>query len=247
MKPSNIFRSWGASLVRSLAFAAAGLGLGATPLSASTGETPMICEARAESAARNRLDVDAGAMILVANSDIEHPQWRRTVLLATPMPNGGHVGVIINRPTQVTLEQLFPGHEPSRKILDPVYYGGPFFVNVLVAVVRSGHASEPGSLALTRDLVLATAVDTIDRIIEREPASARYYMGFVLWRPGELNAELGERLWSVCTANAETVFRPHVEQLWEELSAIARGTLVSTPLPAHALAQESTKFWSAPR
>lgn len=207
----------------------------------------MICEARAESAARNRMDVDAGAMILVANPDFEDPQWRRTVLLSTPLPNGGHVGVIINRPTEVTLGRLFPGHEPSQKVLDPVYYGGPFLVNVMVAVVRTGHAAGPDSLAITQDLVLATGAETIDRIIERDPASARYYMGFVLWRPGELKAELAKTLWSVCSANTETVFRTHVERLWEELSATARGTLVSTPLPALALAQESTKFRSAPR
>ena len=35
--------------------------------------------------------------------------YRQTVLIAAPAPNGGHVGVILNRPTRRSLGSLFPG------------------------------------------------------------------------------------------------------------------------------------------
>ena len=36
-----------------------------------------------------------------------------------------HVGFIVNRPTQVSLGELFAGHGHAQKLVDPVYSGGP--------------------------------------------------------------------------------------------------------------------------
>ena len=72
-------------------------------------------------------------MVLIAHPAFRDLEYRQTVLLAAPAPNGGHVGVILNRPTRRSLGSLFPEHEPSKKVLDPVYYGGPFSRGALVA------------------------------------------------------------------------------------------------------------------
>jgi len=40
------------------------------------------------------------AMILVAHPAFTDLEYRQTVLIAAPAPNGGHVGVILNRPTR---------------------------------------------------------------------------------------------------------------------------------------------------
>src|SRR5262245_24917430 len=66
------------------------------------------------------------AMILTAHPAFRDLEYRQTVLIAAPVPSGGHVGVILNRPTRRSLASLFPEHEPSKKVVDPVYYGGPF-------------------------------------------------------------------------------------------------------------------------
>ena len=65
------------------------------------------------------------AVILVAHPAFRDLEYRQTVVLAAPMPSGGHVGVILNRPTRRSLGSLFPEHEPSKKVIDPVYWGGP--------------------------------------------------------------------------------------------------------------------------
>ena len=44
------------------------------------------------------------------------------------------------------LGNLFPGHAPSRKVADPVYFGGPMLTESLFAVARrapEGGAAEP--------------------------------------------------------------------------------------------------------
>src|ERR1700741_103904 len=71
------------------------------------------------------------AMILVAHPQFRDNEYRQTVLIAAPAPNGGHVGVILNRPTRRSLGSLFPEHEPSKKVAEPVYYGGAFLAGGL--------------------------------------------------------------------------------------------------------------------
>jgi putative transcriptional regulator len=157
------------------------------------------------------------AILLVAHPAFRDADYRQTVLIASPAPNGGHVGVILNRPTRRTLGSLFPDHEPSKKVLDPVYYGGPFSRGALVALVRSDVHPGQGSVPVMKNLYLAFRANTIDQIIESTPNEARYYVGYVGWRPGELKSEIDRGLWSVLTADVDTVFRKDFDSMWEEL------------------------------
>jgi putative transcriptional regulator len=176
------------------------------------------------------------AMILIAHPAFRDVEYRQTVLLAAPAPNGGHVGVILNRPTRRSLGSLFPEHEPSKKVVDPVYYGGPFSRGALVALVRGDHSPGAGSVLLMKDLYLAFRANTIDHVIESTPNEARYFVGYVGWRPGELKSELDRGLWSVLNADLEMVFRKDTEGLWEELLQSTKRIRAQSPSDAqHAL------------
>jgi putative transcriptional regulator len=157
------------------------------------------------------------AIILIAHPAFRDLEYRQTVLVAAPAPNGGHIGVILNRPTRRSLGSLFPEHEPSKKVQDPVYYGGPFSRGALVALVRSDHVPGSGSVLLMKNLYLAFRANTIDSVIESTPNEARYFVGYVGWRPGELRGEIDRGLWSVANADLEVIFRKDTEGLWEEL------------------------------
>ena len=162
------------------------------------------------------------AMILVAHPAFRDLEYRQTVLVAAPAPNGGHVGVILNRPTKRSLGSLFPEHEPSKKVVDPVYYGGPFSRGALVALVRTDTAPGTGSVMLMKNLFLAFRANTIDQVIESTPNEARYFVGYVGWRPGELKSEIDRGLWAVQGAEVDMVFRKDTENLWEELQQASR-------------------------
>lgn len=175
------------------------------------------------------------AVILVAQPGFRDLEYRQTVLIAAPVPSGGHVGVILNRPTRRSLGSLFPEHEPSKKVADPVYYGGPFSRGALVALVRADHAPGAGSVLLMKNLYLAFRANTIDHVIETTPNEARYFVGYVGWRPGELKAEIDRGLWSVTGANLDTIFRKDTEGLWEELLQQAKRIRAALPLEKLAL------------
>ena len=160
---------------------------------------------------------DEDAVILVAHPAFRDMDYRQTVLLAAPVPNGGHVGVILNRPTRGTLGSLFPEHEPSKKVIDPVYYGGPYSRGALVALVKTETTPGAGTVMLMKNLYMAFPVKTIDRIIETTPNDARFYIGYVLWRPGELKGEIERGVWSVLGADTDLVFRKDMDGMWEEL------------------------------
>ena len=174
------------------------------------------------------------AMLLVAHPAFRDLEYRQTVLLAAPAPNGGHVGVILNRPTKRSLGSLFPEHEPSKKVVEPVFYGGPFSRGALVALVRADHTPGGGSVELMHNLYLAFRANTIDHVIETTPNDARYFVGYVGWRPGELKSEIDRGLWSVMNAEVDTVFRKDTDTLWEELLQQSRRIRAESALPALA-------------
>ena len=165
---------------------------------------------------------DDSAVILVAHPAFRDIEYRQTVLIAAPVPNGGHVGVILNRPTKRSLGSLFPEHEPSKKVLDPVFYGGPFSRGALVALVKADKVPGQGAVPLMKDLYLAFRANTIDHVIETTPNEARYFVGYVGWKPGELRSEIERGLWSVMGAEMDTIFRKDTENLWEELLQSSR-------------------------
>ena len=73
-------------------------------------------------------DVNQQPVLLVAKPQLGE-FYRSTVLFARPMGNGGHLGFIVNRPTNVSMKQIFPEHEPSQKLTEPVFLGGPLHVD----------------------------------------------------------------------------------------------------------------------
>jgi putative transcriptional regulator len=170
-----------------------------------------------------------GAVFLVAAPALRDPEYRQTVLIASPTANGGHVGVILNRPTRRSLSSLFPEHEPSKKVVEPVFFGGPFSTTALVAVVRGDASPGQGSLLMMSNLYLAINVNTIDKIIEERPTDARFYVGYVGWRPGELRREIDRGLWHVLNPDVNTIFRKDTDTLWEEMLRMSRQISASAP------------------
>jgi putative AlgH/UPF0301 family transcriptional regulator len=165
---------------------------------------------------------DTDAVLLVASPGLRDADYRQSVVVAVPIENDRHLGVIINRPTRRMLSSLFPDHQPSKKVSEPVYFGGPMSRGALVAVVKTEKDPGRGAINLTRDMYLAMTVNIVDRIIEDTPNDARYYVGYIVWRPGELRAEVDRKLWNVANATPDIVFRKDMSGLWDELSRVAR-------------------------
>jgi len=156
-------------------------------------------------------------MLLVAKPKLSGSAWGSTILIAKPIANGMHIGFIVNKPTQMSLAEAFPEHAPSKKVLDPLFLGGPADLNVVFALVERHAAVDDGAMQITPDLFLATGEKAVDHIIEAEAEHARFFVGAVIWRPGELDQELRRDLWFVDDPDAKLVLRRKTEGLWEEL------------------------------
>jgi len=155
-------------------------------------------------------------MILVAKRQLRDQLYGNTILIVKPLGEDRHVGFIINKPTQMTLGKLFPGHGPSQKVVDPVYLGGPFNSQVIFALVQRPDSPGGRSVRIAQDLYLAVDSQIVDRIIETEPQHARFFAGMVLWKPGELSDEMKKGLWYTLDARSELVLKK-ADGLWEEL------------------------------
>jgi putative transcriptional regulator len=161
-------------------------------------------------------DPDDDSIVLVAKRQLQDRLYGSTILIARPIGADRHVGFIVNKPTQVTLSKLFPGHEPSKKVTDPVFLGGPVSPEVIFALVQGKQSPGGRSIRILDDLYLAIDSEVVDSVIEKQSDHARFFAGMVLWRPGELNDELKRGLWYVLDAKADMVLRKSTEGMWEE-------------------------------
>lgn len=157
------------------------------------------------------------SIILVAKRQLQDKLYGSTILIARPIGGGRHVGFIINKPTQITLGKLFPTHEPSRKVTDPVFLGGPVSPEVIFALVHGKDSPGGRSIRILDDLYLAIDSEVVDRVIEKQSTRARFFAGMVLWRPGELYDEVKRGLWYLQDARADVVLRKPTESMYEEL------------------------------
>ncbi|TMH13472.1 MAG: YqgE/AlgH family protein, partial [Betaproteobacteria bacterium] len=156
-------------------------------------------------------------VLLVAKRQLEDPIWGSTIVLAKPIEGGGHVGFIVNKPTKMSLAELFPEHEPSKKVADPLFLGGTVNMNLVFALVEEHGSRKDGSVRIAPDIFLAYDTKAVDRIIESESDHARFFLGLVVWRPGQLDDELDRGLWYVDQPDAKLVLRRKTDGLWEEL------------------------------
>jgi len=142
--------------------------------------------------------------------------WKETIVSASPA-NELHVGFILNQPTTRQLGSLFPSHEPSHKVISPVYFGGPKGMRSLFAVTHAPVSPGPGSFELTKGLFMARNNRVIDKIIEERNDDARYFAGLVIWGAGELEEEIRRGFWHVLEERPALFFAKEPMTLWERL------------------------------
>jgi putative transcriptional regulator len=175
----------------------------------------------AAAAAAQAVDLSK-SMILVAKPELVDRLYGSTILVVTPVGGDQHAGFIVNRPTEVTLGQLFPEHGPSQKVVDPVYLGGPLSAQVIFALVERQQSPGGQSFELMPGLYAALDAETVDRIIRTESDHARFVAGLVVWQRGELRAEIERGAWYVLPPEAHLALRKPSQGLWEELVHLSK-------------------------
>ena len=156
------------------------------------------------------------SVVLVAKRQLRDRLYGATILVARSIGNDQHIGFIVNRPTKVTLGQLFPRHAPSQKVPDPVYLGGPISAESIFALVQTRRHPGGRSVELMPGMYAVFDGRIVDEVIEREPQRARFVAGLVGWRTGELRDEVARGAWFVLAPDPAVVLRKP-DGLWEEM------------------------------
>lgn len=170
---------------------------------------------------------DAPTLVIALDKLDGDKVYARTVMFATPTGNGGHFGLILNRPTQHTMARVFPDHPPSAAVKENLYMGGPDFANVVFALARAKESPGAGSREIAPGLWLIIQADTIDAFIERTPNDARYFMGIVRWRPDELRDEVKGGAVMLRPLDVSRLFVPDTSKLYDELVTPNRKPAIS--------------------
>jgi len=175
---------------------------------------------------------EANAVFLVASAELRDPNFRETVVLVTHPREGAPWGVIINRPLEHRLSEIFTEFESLKVRKDVLFFGGPVTPDGLVFLVRSSQPP-PRAVAVLRDVYFIGDIEWIEGLLQRpEPTRGlRVYAGYSGWGPGQLQAEIARGGWHVLPADAATVFETDPSSIWPELikRATTKRTLFARP------------------
>jgi len=155
-------------------------------------------------------------VMLVASPPLKDTLFEQAVVFATPLDDGGHIGFIINKPTGVKLQELFPDDRAAGKVKESVYLGGPAFLTSVFAITRNPPHAD-AAVQLMPGVFAVIDSDAIDRIIATTPNDARFFLGMMVWKPGALEEEVRQKVWELRPADPEAVLHAKSPGLWKSL------------------------------
>ncbi len=164
--------------------------------------------------------VDLSQQLLVAMPGRVSGNLSNTVIYVCEHTEHGALGLVINRPTDLTLGDLLKRIELDLAleigpVADaPVFFGGPVQTDrgfVLHAPV-GGYSS---SIQLG-DVALTTSRDVLQDVANgRGPAMLLVTLGYAGWGAGQLESEMSQNAWLNVAANTEILFNTPSESRYE--------------------------------
>ena len=157
--------------------------------------------------------------LLVANRDMPDAIFQHTVILMLPAsPMSLVAGIVINKPSKMTLGQLFSWSVKIKRSAQAVYFGGPVDLDSPIVLVRSARAPE-ATVRLFEDVYASADANSIAGLMQRPGSDKdlRLYLGRAQWTLAQLHSEILEGAWTMTAASAALVFSANPDGLWQEL------------------------------
>jgi putative transcriptional regulator len=162
---------------------------------------------------------------LVAMPGMVDPHFSKTLTFICEHSNKGAIGLVINKPTDVTLERLFgeikiniADHALAR---ETVYFGGPVLTD-RGFVLHQPLGDWGSTLKVSEDIGLTTSKDILEALAKGEgPSRVLVTLGYAGWGPGQLEDEIVRNGWLTVAANASIIFdAPYQERLTAAMSLL---------------------------
>ncbi|PRY00393.1 YqgE/AlgH family protein [Allonocardiopsis opalescens] len=172
---------------------------------------------------RGRNGRNLSGRLLVASPQLRDPNFRRGVVLVVEhLPGEGALGVVLNRPTTVPVDQVLPPW--SSRVSQPsvVFQGGPVGLDGALALGSMRSARRPlGWRGLDGIPAMATVglvdLDAPPEVVAAEIDRLRVFAGYSGWAAGQLEDEIGEGAWYVLPGDSGDVFAADPARLWPDV------------------------------
>ena len=161
--------------------------------------------------------------LLLAKPVLGDPNFERTVvLLCRHDADDGAFGLVLNRPTELTLPDVLPAYAGPAV---PLSVGGPVQHNTLhylhrladlpdaIALTPSGAPAAPGEKAVYWGGDYELLLDWL-ATGRAAPADVRFFVGYSGWSGGQLEQEITGDTWVVRPDSAEKIFTFEPQELW---------------------------------
>jgi len=153
--------------------------------------------------------------LLIAGPALHDPNFRRSVILVGEHGAEGAMGVILNRPSPVSVADAVPPLADLVDDADLVHIGGPVQPQAIVVLGDFRNPVEASALVLDSIGFLPGEIETAADV--GSLARARVFAGYAGWGPEQLEGEIAEGSWVLEQALADDVFTDEPDALWSSV------------------------------
>lgn len=156
---------------------------------------------------------------LIAMPAMADPHFSKTLTFICEHNEQGALGVVVNRPINMTLHALLeqieikPSGNTTRGV--PVHYGGPVQID-RGFVLHAPAGTWQSTLAVGESIGLTTSKDILQAVARGEgPEQILVTLGYAGWAPGQLEHELAQNAWLTVAADSRILFDTPADQRYD--------------------------------
>ena len=166
---------------------------------------------------------------LIAMPGLEDASFARSVIYLCEHSARGALGLVINKPSDINLKNLFEKVDLPLDRADlaatPVFQGGPVQTERGFVLHEAVHAAEAkpeetvyaSTMTIPGGLEMTTSKDVLEAMSTGAgPRKVLVSLGYSAWGEGQLESELAENSWLTVDADPAVIFDTPVEQRYNK-------------------------------
>ena len=164
--------------------------------------------------------------LLVATPSLVDPNFAGSVILLLDHDDDGSLGVVLNRPSAITVASVLPDWAASVDPPEVLFEGGPVSPDAALAVALVPDAgTDPIGFRRLFDRSGIIDLDTPPEVLAPAITRMRVFAGYSGWGSGQLQAEIDEGSWYVVDSTVHDIFDGEPGVLWSAVLRRQPGSL----------------------
>lgn len=159
-------------------------------------------------------------VLLLAMPQVLDPFFHKSVVLLLHHEEEGSFGLIVNRPTEIRIQEILKGMEVEWRggAAMVAHLGGPVQPNLgTVLFAPDGSETETeGANEVLPGLSITQHIGDLSRLAEGPPPSFRLFLGYAGWGSGQLIEEILRNDWLTAPVRTELIFAADPERVWAD-------------------------------